>query len=129
MTASVITPAPDCTPARAIFPQDNAFDSSCGLGSNGGFDTSSFDTSDLDTSASVPSRLVGLGFTALVKDDGSPFDGLGMLTGRLYDNVTSPSDEARARARERRDRRTFGAAIQIRDDLGAKVTPPARLCG
>ncbi|KAM5537734.1 hypothetical protein V8D89_008502 [Ganoderma adspersum] len=94
-----------CTPVKALFPDDSSFDTS---------------NSTIGFGSSRPSRLVGLGFTALVKDDGSPFDGLGALNGRLYDNLPSPSDEARARARERRDRRVF-SAIQIRDD--PRVTP------
>ncbi|KAI1792614.1 hypothetical protein LXA43DRAFT_1131765 [Ganoderma leucocontextum] len=96
----------DCTPAKALFPQDSSFDTS---------------NSTIGFGSSRPSRLVGLGFTALVKDDGSPFDGLGALNGRLYDNIPSPSDEARARARERRDRRVF-SAIQIRSD-DPRATP------
>ena len=95
----------DCTPAKAVFPEDSSFDTS---------------NTTIGFGSSRPSRLVGLGFTALVKDDGSPFDGLGALNGRLYDNIPSPSDEARARARERRDRRVF-SAIQIRDD--PRATP------
>ncbi|PIL36397.1 hypothetical protein GSI_00085 [Ganoderma sinense ZZ0214-1] len=95
----------DCTPAKALFPDDSSFDTS---------------NSTIGFGSSRPSRLVGLGFTALVKDDGSPFDGLGALNGRLYDNLPSPSDEARARARERRDRRVF-SAIQVRDD--PRTTP------
>ncbi|TBU29193.1 hypothetical protein BD309DRAFT_222474 [Dichomitus squalens] len=94
------------TPAKALQSQDNFLDAS----------------TCLDSSRS-PSRLVGLGFSALVKDDGSSFDGLGTLTDRPYDNLPSPSDEARARARERRDRRVFGAVVLMRDDLGAKITP------
>ena len=98
--------SPEHTPVKTLQFQDSSLDSSTGFGSS-----------------RSPSHLVGLGFTALVKDDGSPFDGLGMLTGRLYDNNPSPSDEARARARERRDRRIFGAAIHLRDDPGDKITP------
>lgn len=49
-------------------------------------------------------RLVGLGFSNMLKDDGTPFDGHGILPDDHHSCMSSvsPSDEARARAAERR---------------------------
>ncbi|RPD55121.1 hypothetical protein L226DRAFT_538985 [Lentinus tigrinus ALCF2SS1-7] len=64
---------------------------------------------DRDTSSFSPvcpsaPRLLGLGFSNLLKDDGTQFDGLGNLTDDHYSCMSpaSPSDEARARAAKRR---------------------------
>lgn len=68
-----------------------------------GFENTSSDTDLSPVCPSAP-RLLGLGFSNILKDDGTPFDGLGTLADSQYSCMSSvsPSDEARARAAERR---------------------------